>query len=114
LKKYPVELTDLDELKDEFSNIKSDVVRPFLLTKVDLAKYKKVSSYRGGVSVAARLDNALVFASKDGNEKVYLMHFHDLSKEGWQSLMRDIKSHNQEITYLMTKSEYKNLYDEHQ
>jgi hypothetical protein len=109
LKEYPVEMEDLDELKDEFSNIKADVVLPFLLTKVNLAKYKKVSNYRGGMSATARVDNALVFASKDGTEKVYLMHFHDLSGEGWQTVMQEIKNHNPSITYLMTKSEYNNL-----
>jgi len=110
LKDYPVELKDLDELKDEFSNIQADVVLPFLLTKVNLAKYKKISSYRGGMSVTARVDNALVFASKDGNEKVYLMHFHDLSRESRQSVIQEIKNHNPNITYLMTKSEYNNLF----
>jgi hypothetical protein len=109
LKGYPIELEDLDELKDEFSNIKADVARPFLLTKVNLAKYKKIGGYRGGMSVTARVDNALVFAGKDGTEKVYLMHFHDLSREGRQSLMQDVKDRNPNITYLMTKSEYNNL-----
>ncbi len=109
LKVYPVELEDLNELKDEFSNIKADVVLPFLLTKVSLAKYKKVSGYRGGMSTTARVDNGLVFANKDGAKKVYLMHFHDLSREGWQSLIQNVKNHNPNITYLMTKTEYNNL-----
>jgi len=109
LKDYPVDIEDLNELKDEFSNIKVDIIRPFLLTKVNLAKYKKVADYRGGMSVTAKVDNALVLASKDGTEKVYLMHFHDLSKEDWQSLVLDMKNHNPNITYLMTKSEYNNL-----
>ena len=109
LKDYPVDIEDLNELKDEFSNIKVDIIRPFLLTKVNLSKYKKVAGYRGGMAATAKVDNALVFANKDGTEKVYLMHFHDLSRQGWQSLMQDIKNHNPNITYLMTKSEYKNL-----
>lgn len=54
----------------------------------------------------AKVDNALVFTNKDGTEKVYLMHFNDLSRQAWQSLMQDIKNHNPNITYLMTKSEY--------
>ena len=109
LKDYPVDIDDLNELKDEFSNIKVDIIRPFLLTKVNLAKYKKIAGYRGGMSATAKVDNALVFANKDGTKKVYLMHFHDLSRGGWQSLMQDIRNHNPNITYLMTKSEYKNL-----
>jgi hypothetical protein len=32
-----------------------------------------------------------------------------LSRQDWQSLMQDIKNRNPNITYLMTKSEYKNL-----
>ena len=110
LKDYPIEIEDLNELKDEFSNIKVDIIRPFLLTKVNLTKYKKVAGYRGGMSVTAKVDNALVFASKNGTEKVYLMHFLDLSREDWQSLIQDIKNHNPNITYLMTRSEYKNLF----
>jgi hypothetical protein len=109
LKDYPVDIEDLNELKDEFSNIKVDIIRPFLLTKVNLTKYKKITGYRGGMSATVRVDNALVFANKDGTKKVYMMHFHDLSREGWQSLMRDIKKHNSNITCLMTKSEYNNL-----
>jgi hypothetical protein len=109
LKDYSIGIEDFNELEDEFSNIKVDIVRPFLLTKVNLEKYKKVAGYRGGMSVTAKVDNALVFANKDGTEKVYLVHFHDLSRQSWQSLMQDIKSHNPNITYLMTKSEYKNL-----
>jgi len=109
LKDYPVDMEDLNELKDEFSNIKVDIIRPFLLTKVNLTKYKKVAGYRGGMSTTAKVDNALVFANKDGTEKVYLTHFHDLSREGWQSLMQEIKNRNPNITYLMTKSEYNNL-----
>jgi hypothetical protein len=62
------------------------------------------------MSVAARVDNALVFSNKDGTEKIYLMHFHDLSRDGRQSVMQDIKNHNPDITYFMTTSEYKNLF----
>jgi hypothetical protein len=109
LKDYPVDIEDLNELKDEFLNIRVDIIRPFLLTKVNLTKYKKVAGYRGGLSATAKVDNALVFASKDGVKKVYCMHFHDLSRQAWQSLMQDIKNHNPNITYLMTKSEYNNL-----
>ena len=94
---------------DEFSNIKADVLRPFVLTKVNLAKYKKIGNYRGGVAATARVDNALVFSNKDGTEKVYLVHFHDLSREGWQSVMQEIRDQNPSITYLMTKGEYNNL-----
>jgi len=61
------------------------------------------------LSATAKVDNALVLTNKDGTEKVYLMHFHDLSRQAWQSLMQDIKNHNPNITYLMTKSEYNNL-----
>jgi len=109
LKDYAVDIEDLNELEDELANIKVDIIQSFLLTKVNLAKYKKVAGYRGGLSATAKVDNALVFANKDGTEKVYLMHFHDLSREDWQSLMREIKNYNPNITYLITKSEYKNL-----
>jgi hypothetical protein len=109
LKDYPVDIEDLNELEDEFSNIKVDIIRPFLLTKVNLAKYKKVAGYRGGMSATAKVDNAMVFTSKDGTKKVYCLHFHDLLRENWQSLIQHIKNHNPNITFLMTKSEYNNL-----
>jgi hypothetical protein len=32
-----------------------------------------------------------------------------LSRENWQLLMQDIRNHNPNITYLMTKNEYNNL-----
>jgi hypothetical protein len=109
LKDYPVDIEDLNEFKDEFSNIKVNIIQPFLLTKVNLMKYKKVAGYRGGISATAKVDNALVLAGKEGAEKVYLMHLHDLSRENWQLLMQDIRNHNPNITYLMTKNEYNNL-----
>jgi len=108
LEDYPIDIEELDELKDEFANIGVDIIRPFLLTKVNLAKYKKVSGYRGGMSATAKVDNVLVLASKDGTKKVYCIHFHDLSRQAWKSLMQDIKSHNTNIAYLMTKTECKN------
>ena len=92
LKDYPIDVEDLNELKDGFANINVDIIRQFLLTKVNLAKYKKVAGYRGGLAATAKVDNALVFASKDGTKKVYCTHFHDLSRESWQSLMQDIKN----------------------
>lgn len=110
LKDYSLSAEDLDRLKDQFENIKADVVRPFLLTKVNLEKYKKISRSRGGASITAKADTALVLANKDGSEKLYFMHFHDLSRNNWQSLMQTIKNNNPNITYLMTKSEYNNLF----
>jgi len=109
LKDYPIDIEDLNELEDEFANIGVDIIRPFLLTKVNLSKYKKVAGYRGGMSATAKVQNALVFTYKDGTNKVYCLHFHDLSRQAWQSLMQDIKNHNPNIAYLMAKIEYKNL-----
>ena len=64
LNDYPVDIEDLNELEDEFSNIKVDIIRPFLLTKVNLAKYKKVAGYRGGLSATAKVDNTLVLPAR--------------------------------------------------
>ena len=109
LKDYPLETEDLDRLKDEFENIKADIIRPFLLTKVNLEKYKKISHSRSGASITAKADIALVLASKNGTEKLYFMHFHDLSRTNWRSLMQTIKNNNPNITCLMTKNEYNSL-----
>ena len=96
--------------KGELENIKVDIVSPFLLTKVNLEKYKKCARSRGGVSITAKTDTTLILTNKDGSEKLYFMHFHDLSRNNWQSLMQTIKNKNPNITYLMTKSEYNNLF----
>jgi hypothetical protein len=39
-----------------------------------------------------------------------VMHFHDLSRDGWQAVMEEVKIHNPNIAYLMRKSEYNNLF----
>ena len=77
---------------------------------MNLEKYKKLSHSRGVASITAKTDIALVLANKDGSEKLYLMHFHDLSRNNWRSLMKTIKNNNPNITYLMTKNEYNNLF----
>jgi len=110
LKDYSISSEDSDRLRDEFENIMADIIKPFLLTKVNMEEYKKISHSRGGVSITAKTDTALVLADKDGSEKLYFMHFHDLSRTNWQSLMQTIKNNNPNITYLMTKNEYNNLF----
>ena len=106
-------LTSFDENELQwfvFENIKVDVLRPFLMTKVNMEKYKKATRARAGASITAKVDTGLVLANHDGTEKLYLMHFHNLSRETWQALMHTIKRNNPHITYLMTKSEHNNLF----
>jgi len=101
---YPVGWQDLEDLRDEFAHIDTDTLSPFLLTKVRMARYQKAQRQRHGGGTL-RLNTGLVLANEDGTQKVYLMHFHDLSEKDVLTLMQIIQNNNPEITYLMTKKE---------
>jgi hypothetical protein len=59
--------------------------------------------------VRARTHNGLVLSDKEGEDKIYIMHFHDLSKKDWQELARQIRKRNKDISFLMTDREKKGL-----
>jgi hypothetical protein len=109
LSEYPVNSRDIDELADEFTEIDVDVLAPFLLTKVNIAGYKKAESRRHGASITARTNVGVVFANKDGSEKLYLMNFHDLSDRDLRRLVKIINEKRPGIKYLMNKTQINRL-----
>jgi extradiol dioxygenase family protein len=44
-----------------------------------------------------------------GQDKVYIMHFHDLAKKDWQQLARRLQEANADISYLMDEKEKKGI-----
>jgi hypothetical protein len=100
---------DLESLRDEFSNINADVLAPFLLTKVRLSKYEKRETQRHGTLATVRTNVGLVLSNNGGTNKVYMMHFHDLSEESLHRLMDTINAGRSGIRYLMTKSSLNRL-----
>ena len=106
---YPVSSQDIEEVADQLSETDIDILAPFLRTKVNIAAYKKAERRRHGASVTARTDIGLVLSNKDGNEKVYLMHFHDLSDKDLRRLIKIINQEGRRVKYLMTKAEFNRL-----
>jgi len=109
LSRYSIDREDLEMLKSEFDSIDGDVLAPFLMTKVDIGKYRKTENQRHGVSVTAKTDNVLVLSNNDGTKKTYLMHFHDLSDKDLRHLFGLMHSKKRSVKYLMTKQELKRL-----
>jgi hypothetical protein len=100
---------DIDSLKDELANLSTDNIAPFLLTRVNVVKYKKVVNQRYGMVAAARTNIALVLSGKDASQKAYLMHFHDLRDSDLRDLSAIIAERNPSVKFLMTKNERKRL-----
>jgi hypothetical protein len=109
LNSYPITKQDIEELSDQFTEINVDILTPFLQTKVDIVKYKKAERQRYGTSVTARTDNGLVISNIDGTQKLYLMHFHDLSEKDLHRFIDEINIKKSGIKYLMTKKELARL-----
>ena len=110
LSDHLVSAADLEDLRDEFATIDADILTPFLLTKVNLAKYLKVAKQRNGAHLTARTDNGLVLSSENGTNKVYLMRFHDLSRADLHRFIGTVNSRRPGISYLVTKKEHKHLF----
>jgi hypothetical protein len=106
---YPLTTEDIDSLKDELSNLSTDNIAPFLLTRVNVAKYKKVEKQRYGMIATARTNIALVLSNKDGAQKAYLMHFHDLCDRDVRRLSATIAERSPSAKFLMTNNERKRL-----
>ena len=106
---YSIAPQDVESLSDEFTNINADIVAPFLLTKVNLGKYRKAEKHRHGAHVTARIDNGLVLSNIDGTKKVYFMRFHDLSESDLHRFIEIVNSKRPGVRFLMTKKELEHL-----
>lgn len=82
---------------------------PFCNTYIKAKKYRAANADPRRVGAVARTDNGLVLSDKDGENKIYIMHFHDLSQKDCQQLARQFQKRNKDISFLMTDLEKKGL-----
>jgi hypothetical protein len=82
---------------------------PFCNTYIKTKKYRSANANPRRAGAQVRSDNGLVLSDKEGENKVYIMHFHDLSKKDWQELARQFRKKNKDISFLMTDREKKGL-----
>ena len=82
---------------------------PFCNTYINTKKYRAADANPRRIGVVARTNNGLVLSDKDGEEKIYIMHCHDLSQRDWQQLARQFQKWNKDISFLMTDKEKKGL-----
>lgn len=104
LSPYAVDRDDLERLRDEFSHLDAPEMAPFLVTKINLKKLQNIESSRHR-HVGIRSRAGLVLSNKDGTNKVYLMHFRNLSRQDQRVLIAAIRDRGRGVTYLMTQKE---------
>lgn len=78
---------------------------PFRNTRINLKKYRTANSDPRRVGAVARSDNGLILSDREGQHKVYIMHFHDLAKKDWQQLGSRLREANADISFLMDEKE---------
>lgn len=101
---YAVNRDDLERLQSEFSNLDAPETAPFLVTKIKLKKLKSTESSRHWMA-GIRSRAGLILSNKDGSNKVYLMHFRNLSRQDQGALARAIRDRTRGVAYLMTQKE---------
>lgn len=104
LNPYHIDPKDLDRIRDEFSSLDAPVLSPFLVTKINLKKLRKIDESRHW-QAAAKSRIGLVLSNADGTRKVYLMRFRDLKWEDARDLMATIRDRTPGIKFLMTRKE---------
>ena len=104
LSPFAVDLNDLDRLRDEFSSLDAPEMSPFLVTRVKLKKLRNIESTRQR-HAGIRSRAGLVLSNKDGTNKVYLMHFRNLSRQDQRALTAAIRERTRGLKYLMTQKE---------
>ena len=82
---------------------------PFSNTYIKTKKYLTADADPRRAGAMARTDNGLVLSDKEGKDKIYIMHFHDLSQKDWQELAGQFQKRNKAISFLMTDREKKGL-----
>jgi hypothetical protein len=78
---------------------------PFRNTRINLKKYRTANSDPRRIGSVARTDNGLILSDREGQHKVYIMHFHDLAKKDWQQLGNLLQEANADISFLMGEKE---------
>ena len=82
---------------------------PFGSTRINLKKYRAADSDPRRAGAVARTDNGLVLSDRQGQHKIYIMHFHDLAKKDWQQLATRLRQANADITFVMDEKEKRGL-----
>jgi hypothetical protein len=82
---------------------------PFANTRINMSNYRAADADPRRRGAVARTDNGLVLSDSEGRSKVYIMHFHDLSKKDWQQLARRFREINAGISFIMSANEMKGL-----
>lgn len=88
---------------------KAEPEAPFCNTRIKLDKYRAADADTRRAGAVARSDNGLVLSDADGENKIYIMHFHDLAQKEWQQLAHRFLKENENITFLMTENEKRGL-----
>lgn len=78
---------------------------PFCNTRIRLKKYRTADADTRRAGAVARSDNGLVLSDAGGENKIYIMHFHDLAQKDWQQLAHRLLQRNEGISLLMTEHE---------
>ncbi|MFQ5846828.1 MAG: hypothetical protein ACE5IQ_04040 [Candidatus Methylomirabilales bacterium] len=104
LSPYPVDPKDLDRIRDKFSSLDAPVLSPFLMTKINLKKLRKIDESRHW-QAAVKSRAGVVLSNTDGTRKVYLMRFRDLSRKDARDLMATVRDRTPGIKFLMTRKE---------
>ena len=102
----------MDNIKDELSNINTDIPAVFLLTQVNLVKYQHAEKGRHGAYITVKTDNGLILSNNEGTKKIYFMRLHDLSKRDSHRFIKSIFENQPGVEFLMTNKERENLFGE--
>ena len=93
----------------EANMTKSAPPPPFCNSSINTKKYRAADKNPRRIGVVARTNNGLVLSNENGENKVYIMHFHDLSQNDWQQLAREVQKRNRAISFLMNDKEKKGV-----
>jgi len=108
---FAISQSDLDSIKDKFSDLDANILTPFLTTKLAVAQLKFRERGRGGAHLAARTNVVLILSDQTGSKKIYLKRFHQLSRADWQKLIHIFNEKRSGIRYLMPRLNYRDLSD---
>lgn len=86
-----------------------EAAAPFCNTRIRLKKYRAADADPRRAGAVARSDNGLVLSDAEGQNKIYIMHFHDLARKDWQQLARQLLERSKTISFLMTDREKNGL-----
>jgi hypothetical protein len=103
LTEFNISPENLKIVAEEFSNCEEKYFEPFLITRLKMGtRFNNTEN---------AINTTLIMSNEDGTSKVYLKKYHLLSRADWQRIIHIVNQHKPDVTYLMTKQDYKNLAD---